>query len=751
MCSQQCLSAGNVKGLDSSLGICVCYNYTVVEEFCDATCLADLNTQEIQCGEHGAFVVVNRSNPLQAPTTIQCPNLNLGSCSAGSKAHTMSFSKDKVLGVLPTVAFFNEMCGSNVNGSRRRDAFAVDGILNPLVCLKHGETLTFSLSDKAHYPSYDVLNTLNSVNDFDYGAFRQLEVALSSTSLTVPVFSFDFNDPLYFNDGGIFVFYDHGAGDVSSRFYVIVPARGVDCVTSSLQPSSLASLNLFGVSQSTTYLAPDWFVISGALGAAGLVILFLLVVVFIWQPSKWGLRQAATVKFEGMAPTGTDAETNAKKKILLEDFNARKLFSELQAQEDKVADMLSAQAWAIRELHEKMLGQTDALRLLVEKLDLSSIADKHGSGGGEATIQEIELLSSIQQLLSRVKEGATTVALVSVPAQVLLEGPSEEVMNRENLVRILAAEAITKESTVLENIATKLVNEHGKHIQSEVISVLSSNVASDLRSTLDIITHKMDTEMDKNEAMRSLDSRKSIKLMLTDRLKAINDMQGIDDSTRELLKVGLEEDIRCHEAKEIQLAADQQMKASADRVDLDIVQADAGRAAMLQNLISSLGPNCDMHHIKDLSAMQDERIKMQKETLRLKSSERKAKRLQKFDLKDSLEGAEELADFEKTEVFLNMGSDQKIIARVQMRDKIARRQRNDRDAMTSQLDAEEQILLAAVMEKEIELQKNRNEARCLGDDQAIDQWRKLAVHSEGAHGQFCSCQCSRRSKAGSRT
>ena len=40
-----------------------------------------------------------------------------------------------------------------------------------------------------------------------------------------------------------------------------------------------------------------------------------------------------------------------------------------------------------------------------------------------------------------------------------------------------------------------------------------------------------------------------------------------------------------------------------------------------------------------------------------------------------------------------------------MRDKIARRQRNDRDAMTSQLDAEEQILLAAVMEKEIELQK----------------------------------------------
>ena len=71
----------------------------------------------------------------------------------------------------------------------------------------------------------------------------------------------------------------------------------------------------------------------------------------------------------------------------------------------------------------------------------------------------------------------------------------------------------------------------------------------------------------------------------------------------------------------------------------------------------------------------------------------------------SIKGAEELADFEKTEVFLNMGSDQKIIARVQMRDKIARRQRNDRDAMTSQLDAEEQILLAAVMEKEIELQK----------------------------------------------
>ena len=64
-----------------------------------------------------------------------------------------------------------------------------------------------------------------------------------------------------------------------------------------------------------------------------------------------------------------------------------------------------------------------------------------------------------------------------------------------------------------------------------------------------------------------------------------------------------------------------------------------------------------------------------------------------------------MADFEKTEVFSNMGSDQKIIARVQMRDKIARRQRNDRDAMTSQLDAEEQILLAAVMEKEIELQK----------------------------------------------
>ena len=65
-----------------------------------------------------------------------------------------------------------------------------------------------------------------------------------------------------------------------------------------------------------------------------------------------------------------------------------------------------------------------------------------------------------------------------------------------------------------------------------------------------------------------------------------------------------------------------------------------------------------------------------------------------------------MAEFEKTEEFRNMSPDQKNIASAQMRDKITRRQRNDRNAVASQMDAEEQIVAAAVIKTELDAQKD---------------------------------------------
>ena len=88
------------------------------------------------------------------------------------------------------------------------DGAAADdaSIANPVVCIAHGTTMLFDVSND-NYPVYVTNSLLNSNDDFDYSAFTSLQETAQSTA-TVASFAFTFDE------AGLYVFSLSSASDV---------------------------------------------------------------------------------------------------------------------------------------------------------------------------------------------------------------------------------------------------------------------------------------------------------------------------------------------------------------------------------------------------------------------------------------------------------------------------------------------------------------------------------------------------------
>ena len=133
-------------------------------------------------------------------------------------------------------------------------------ISNPVVCINEGDTMSWQIYSRSHYPVYASSSFLNSNPTFDDTDFKTLKSQLQS-GMAINYFEFTFNT------AGKYVFYDAGSPSSITVIGVMNSATGCPDSTKNIQPISYSSLLLLGTKQNPDILLePDWPTIFSLLG-----------------------------------------------------------------------------------------------------------------------------------------------------------------------------------------------------------------------------------------------------------------------------------------------------------------------------------------------------------------------------------------------------------------------------------------------------------------------------------------------------
>ena len=154
---------------------------------------------------------------------------------------------------------------------------------NPIVSIYVGETIIFDVSNGI-FPTYLKDSLLNTNPVFDYTAFRNLEIAATSTG-AVSTFSFTFNQ------AGNYVF--QLSSSPSSITIISVLNRNIgQSVTTQFVEFSNSNLVVLGVKQSdSVVVGPNWALVIGILlGILGLV-LVIVAFLYYFRKRSWSQSQ----------------------------------------------------------------------------------------------------------------------------------------------------------------------------------------------------------------------------------------------------------------------------------------------------------------------------------------------------------------------------------------------------------------------------------------------------------------------------
>ena len=258
------------------------------------------------------------------------------------------------------------------------DDSAVSGVQSPLICLKAGQGVMWSVSTTAgisHYPQYVPDSLFNTNPSFDYGSFLNLKKDVEAGR---PVSSFY----QAFSTAGIYVFQD--GGDESKQTVVGVVAPLVDCPSAfeknPIQVLSTDNLQVFPSGNNPAVIAPDYALIVGVGGAMAALLVCSLGCLYLRRMLGWGRRQVQTRSYRekqkkgkedlhSMAlkrQTGRSVQSVSSNKVLdtlddqaagyvdLEGFNVQALFDKLQDQTNLVTEQLTKQKDDVKEFYEKV-------------------------------------------------------------------------------------------------------------------------------------------------------------------------------------------------------------------------------------------------------------------------------------------------------------------------------------------------------------------------------------------------------------
>ena len=153
---------------------------------------------------------------------------------------------------------------------------------NAVVCLELGDSIVFSV-DNSNYPVYVKDSLLNTNDDFDYSAFRDLAELASSSSLSVTTFVHTFDE------AGSYVFQLSSNSDTVT--IVSVVGSGLTCTTDSyFDVMSSGNLVTLGVTLSDNLvLAPDWALLIGLILGIVMVVIVIISFIYYFRKRAWAM------------------------------------------------------------------------------------------------------------------------------------------------------------------------------------------------------------------------------------------------------------------------------------------------------------------------------------------------------------------------------------------------------------------------------------------------------------------------------
>jgi hypothetical protein len=196
-------------------------------------------------------------------------------------------------------------------------------VLQPVLCASAGDTIMFDLSASVNggtyeYPVYDKDSLLNTVPDFDYGAFRALASLMAAAAATNDSAAAPSTFAFTFTTAGMYDF--TASADPSQHLYIAVLAPGVSCPTAAaILPFAASVLTRLGAAQQSSGIqtALDYRVVAGLSAGAGVVALAALgslAVLFRRASTGPALRKKLAAD---AAAAGDDDETDAALGALL--------------------------------------------------------------------------------------------------------------------------------------------------------------------------------------------------------------------------------------------------------------------------------------------------------------------------------------------------------------------------------------------------------------------------------------------------
>ncbi|EKX43723.1 hypothetical protein GUITHDRAFT_110176 [Guillardia theta CCMP2712] len=254
------------------------------------------------------------------------------------------------------------------------------GVASPVLCIKAGNGVVWSVSSNnisSHYPVYNVNSLLNTNPAFDYGPFLQLATQLQN-GLVIDSFFYNFQDP------GIYVFHD--ASDVSKRMVVGVVNPVLDCPAAFgsgnvIQPLSASLIQSFPSSAPSMMTSPNYNLIIALAVSFGSVLLFSVVIVLLRNRVGWGITnskgpahrklklnlgsQRDNVKAVRSTAVLDELHKRDDGYIDLEGFNVQMLFDKLQDQTLLVTEQLTQQKNDVREFYDKLSRETLSLKTVM--------------------------------------------------------------------------------------------------------------------------------------------------------------------------------------------------------------------------------------------------------------------------------------------------------------------------------------------------------------------------------------------------
>jgi len=426
-CNNFCSYNGGSGTINSELGVCECSSLVNEDEICDPTCRSsELQTrinrlsQKIEVYDPTSDSVVS-SYAFQALTSGTTDCL-LEECDIKA----VQMTSTGFLGVYnPDFSYFDNLFNHTQLSTIPTNTRALlqttpqyleqNGIDQPVVCLSYGSALMWDVShpSRKHYPVYMKDALLNTVPDFDYGPFRQLD-GLMRSNLTMTTFMYTFKNP------GVFVFHDYSS--TSNVMIVRVMDSTESCPsTATFKPITSTNLVTLGIKRRDgMLLAPDWLLVVLLLLAFLIFIGILIVGIHYFRTRTWKGSKAGKAAFRKMLPL-SDIESKgigfaqrqlytSKQKsdndaimeddpniVDLEGFSVKLFYDKLQEHKDNVKANMNDYQDEFMQKYNKILEETKEIKDLLGNSDGSNAA---------LTVDVQNLMKNVQQVSSKEKAKA---------------------------------------------------------------------------------------------------------------------------------------------------------------------------------------------------------------------------------------------------------------------------------------------------------------------------------------------------------